>query len=123
MQIDYAPGQGRYDLAAEKPEAVTPKGGPFGSPDSQVGNFETAFSGAPVQVDSTFTTPDHSHMMMEPPASIAAWHGDQLLLWTSNQMIAWAVRDTSEILGISHEKIHISSPFIGGGFGAKLWLP
>ena len=28
--------------------------------------------------------------MMEPHASIAAWDGDKLTLWTSNQMIAWS---------------------------------
>lgn len=122
VEVAYAPTKGRYDLAAEKDNAVTPKAGPFGPPDTKVGDFDSAFAGSPVQIDSTYTTPAHSHMMMEPPASIAAWHGDQLLIWTSNQMIAWAVRDTSEILGIRHEKIHISSPFIGGGFGAKLWV-
>lgn len=122
IQVDYAPGQGRYDLAAEKPNSKPPKVGQFGPPDSKTGDFEGAFAKAPVTVDGTFTTPDHSHMMMEPPATIAAWHGDQLLLWTSNQMIAWAVHDTSEILGIRPEKIHVSSPFIGGGFGGKLWV-
>ena len=117
IQVDYAAAEGHFDLAAEKDRAVTPKGA-----DTKVGDFETAFAQAPVKVDSTYTTPDHSHMMMEPPATIAAWHGDQLLLWTSNQMIGWAVRDTADILGLKPEKIHVSSPFIGGGFGGKLWV-
>ena len=30
--------------------------------------------------------------MMEPHASIAAWDGDKLTLWTSNQMIDWSER-------------------------------
>lgn len=122
VRVEYAAAQGRYDLAAEKDNAKPPKVGQFGPPDTKAGDFEGAYSKAPVTVDSTFTTPDHSHMMMEPHASIAAWHGDQLLLWTSNQMIAWAVHDTSEILGLRPEKIHVSSPFIGGGFGGKLWV-
>ncbi|MBN9414129.1 xanthine dehydrogenase [bacterium SCN 62-11] len=122
VQVDYTPAQGRYDLAAEKPNAKMPKAGQFGPPDSKTGDFEGAFARAAVTVDGTFSTPDHSHMMLEPHATIAAWHGDQLLLWTSNQMIAWAVHDTSEILGIRPEKIHVSSPFIGGGFGGKLWI-
>ena len=117
VQVDYAAGEGHFDLATEKDGATTPKGA-----DSKVGDFETAFAQAAVKVDSTYTTPDHSHMMMEPPATIAAWHGDQLLLWTSNQMIGWAVRDTAQILGLKPEKIHVSSPFIGGGFGGKLWV-
>jgi xanthine dehydrogenase YagR molybdenum-binding subunit len=37
-------------------------------------------------------------------------------------MIAWAVRDLSQTLLIPKEKIRVMSPFIGGGFGAKLWI-
>jgi hypothetical protein len=40
--------------------------------------------GGSVKLDATFTTPDQSHAMMEPHASIAAWEGDKLTLWTSN---------------------------------------
>ncbi len=42
----------------------------------RVGDFEQAFAAAPVTLDATYTTPDESHAMMEPFASIAAWHGD-----------------------------------------------
>ena len=34
--------------------------------------------------------------MMEPHASIAAWDGDKLTLWTSNQMIDWGARRPRE---------------------------
>jgi xanthine dehydrogenase YagR molybdenum-binding subunit len=45
-----------------------------------------------VKLDRAYTTPDQSHAMMEPHASTAAWDGDKLTLWTSNQMIAWGGR-------------------------------
>ena len=64
--------------------------------DTSVGNFAAAFAEAPVQIDARYTTPDHSHAMMEPHASIAAWDGDKLTLWTSNQMIAWSVGDMAK---------------------------
>src|ERR1700712_2300362 len=35
-------------------------------------------------------------------------------------MIAWAARDLGETLLIPKENIRVSSPYIGGGFGAKL---
>ncbi len=60
--------------------------------------------------------------MMEPHASIASWDGDKLTLWTSNQMIAWGTGDMAKTLRIPKEKVHLISPFIGGGFGAKLFL-
>ena len=41
-------------------------------------------------------TPDQAHAMMEPHASIAAWDGDKLTLWTSNQMIDWGTGDMAQ---------------------------
>ena len=60
--------------------------------------------------------------MMEPHASIAAWNGDKLTLWTSNQMIAWSAGDLAKTLGMPKENVRLISPFIGGGFGGKLFL-
>ena len=123
VRVDYSRAEGRFDLHAEKAAAVVPvkiSGG--GEADSAVGDFEAAFAAAPVQLDATYTTPDQSHAMMEPHASIAAWRGDKLTLWTSNQMIDWSTTDLAKTLGIAKENVRLISPFIGGGFGAKLWL-
>ncbi len=60
--------------------------------------------------------------MMEPHASIAAWEGDKLTVWTSNQMIAWGVGDMATTLGIPKQNVRLVSPYIGGGFGGKLFL-
>ncbi len=73
-------------------------------------------------LDETYTTPDHSHAMMEPHATLAAWKGDKLTVWTSNQMIAWANGDLAKTLRMPKEKVRVISPFIGGGFGGKLFL-
>jgi xanthine dehydrogenase YagR molybdenum-binding subunit len=45
--------------------------------------------------------------MMEPHASIAAWDGDQLTVWTSNQMIAWGAGDVAKTLGIPKENVRL----------------
>lgn len=121
IKVDYLREEGRFDLAGQRDKAVKPqeKGD---TPDTAVGDFAAAFAAADVQLDETYTTPDQCHAMMEPHATIAAWEGDKLSLWTSNQMIAWAVRDMSETLLIPPERIHVSSPYIGGGFGSKLWV-
>ncbi|MDM0090145.1 MULTISPECIES: aldehyde oxidoreductase molybdenum-binding subunit PaoC [unclassified Variovorax] len=117
LRVDYAPAEGHFDLAQAK--ASQPK---LVSKDKKVGDFGTHFERAEVQLDSTYTTPDHSHAMMEPMASIAAWRGDQLTVWTSNQMIDWAATDLAKTLGIPKAKVRVISPFIGGGFGGKLFL-
>jgi xanthine dehydrogenase YagR molybdenum-binding subunit len=121
VRVDYVSARGAFDLSAAtgtaKPAPVT--GGPG---DTAIGDFAAAFAAAPVQLDATYTTPDEAHAMMEPHASIAAWDGDRLTLWTSNQMIDWNTADLAQTLGIAKDRVRVVSPFIGGGFGGKLFL-
>jgi xanthine dehydrogenase YagR molybdenum-binding subunit len=121
VRVDYDRVEGAFDLAAVKdsgkPARVT--GGPA---DTAVGDFAGAFATAPVRLDATYTTPDEAHAMMEPHASMASWNGDKLTLWTSNQMIDWSVGDLAATLGIPKENVRLISPFIGGGFGGKLFI-
>ncbi len=119
VRVGYGRSSGSFDLAASQSSAVKPKDG---TPDTAVGDFAGAFAKAPVKLDQRYTTPDHSHAMMEPHATMAAWKGSKLTLWTSNQMLNWAVRDMSETLLIPKEDIRVLSPFVGGGFGSKLWI-
>ncbi|MCJ2131005.1 aldehyde oxidoreductase molybdenum-binding subunit PaoC [Methylobacterium sp. E-045] len=121
VKIDYAEAKGAYDLAAVKDTGKPEKLGPAPA-DTSVGDFAGAFAGAPIQLDATYTTPDQAHAMMEPHASIASWEGDRLTVWTSNQMIAWAARDVAATLDMPQDKVRIVSPFIGGGFGGKLFV-
>jgi xanthine dehydrogenase YagR molybdenum-binding subunit len=118
VRVDYARTKGAFDLHAEKGAATKPTSG---KPDTAVGDFAGAFASAPVTFDGTYTTPDQSHAMMEPHATIAAWEGDKVTLWTSNQMIAWSVKDMALTLGIPKENVRMISPYIGGGFGGKLF--
>jgi xanthine dehydrogenase YagR molybdenum-binding subunit len=122
VHVDYVRTAGAFDLAAAKDSAGKPGPDRRGIPDTAVGDFPGAFAAAPVQVDQTYTTPDQSHAMMEPHASIAAWNGDELTVWTSNQMIDWSRTDLATTLGVAKDKVRLISPFIGGGFGGKLWL-
>jgi xanthine dehydrogenase YagR molybdenum-binding subunit len=122
VRVKYVRTDGAFDLAAATDSAITPEPGFGGPADTAVGDFVGAFAAAPVQLDATYTTPDQSHAMMEPHASIAAWDGDKLTVWTSNQMIDWGAGDLAETLRIPKEKVRVMSPFIGGGFGGKLFL-
>lgn len=122
IQARYDRAKGRFDLAAAVPGASLsePQNGNPGR--KALGDFEAAFAAAPVKIDQHYSTPDESHAMMEPFATIAAWEDDRLTLWTSNQMIAWAKGSMAKILGIPEEKVRVDSPYIGGGFGGKLFI-
>ncbi|ALK97490.1 xanthine dehydrogenase [Massilia sp. WF1] len=120
LKIEYAKGKGEYDLAKAKGGAKLAK--KEDKPETRTGDFNGAWAGAQVKLDGTYTTPDQSHAMMEPHASIAKWEGDKLTLFTSNQMINWGMKDLAKTLGIPEEKVQLVSPYIGGGFGGKLFL-
>ncbi|RYG33309.1 MAG: xanthine dehydrogenase family protein molybdopterin-binding subunit, partial [Burkholderiales bacterium] len=122
IKTDYAPEKGAFDLKAAKASAKKPKEEDGNKADTAVGDFAGAFAAAPIKLDATYTTPDQSHAMMEPHATIASWSGDKLTVWTSNQMMAWGKGDLAETLGIPHENVRLDSPYIGGGFGGKLFL-
>jgi xanthine dehydrogenase YagR molybdenum-binding subunit len=126
IRVDYRREEGRFDLeealktASLARDPYSPeKGGP---PESRTGDFEKAFAQAPVTLDELYTTPDQSHSMMEPHASIAVWNGDKLTVWTSSQMINWGRTDLATTLGIPRENVRFMSPYVGGGFGCKLFL-
>ena len=120
LRVSYAKEQGQYDLEKAKETAKKPK--EKDKPDTRAGNFESGYAKAPVKLDATYTTPDQSHAMMEPHSSIAVWNGDKLTLYTSNQMINWGKKDMAKTLGIPEDNVRLVSPYIGGGFGGKLFL-
>ncbi|MBK0018355.1 xanthine dehydrogenase family protein molybdopterin-binding subunit [Kosakonia cowanii] len=119
VDITYQRESGAYDLAAEQPAVNS---APESAPDNNSGDFDAAWASAEVKLDATYTTPDQSHMAMEPHASMAVWEGDKVTVWTSNQMVAWCRTDLATTLKLPEENVRIISPYIGGGFGGKLFL-
>jgi len=123
VRVRYARTKGSFDLAEAKKDGAKQQSQqplqPNPGLNTDVGDFDAAYAAAPVTLDATYTTPDHGHAMMEPHATIAAWDGDKLTLWTAIQIVSWGRRDLSKTLGIPKENIRIVSPYIGGGFGGK----
>jgi xanthine dehydrogenase YagR molybdenum-binding subunit len=120
VRIEYVKGKGEYDLARAKDGAKIAK--KEDKPETRAGDFNGAWASAPVKLDAVYTTPDQSHAMMEPHASMAMWEQDKLTIFTANQMVNWGMKDMAKTLGIPEENVHLLSPYIGGGFGGKLFL-
>src|ERR1700722_3306359 len=120
VQVSYDSAPGKFSFRSRLDQARHHQGG--APPDSAVGDFAGAFAAAPVQLDVTYTTPLQSQAMMEPHATLAMWEGDNLILHTSNQMLNQGRDAVARTLGIPVEKVRLISPFIGGGFGSKLWV-
>lgn len=122
VKVQYTRTEGKFDLAAARNAAQKAPEEEDSPSDTRKGNFANAFRAAPVQLDATYTTPDHSHAMMEPHATTALWNGDKLTVWTSNQMVDWSVADLAKTLDIPKANVRLVSPFVGGGFGGKLFI-
>ncbi len=115
VRVDYTRGTGAFDLLAARAGAKPHQR----QPDVRIGDFDGAFAEAAVKVGEVYTTPDQSHMMMEPHATIARWDGDELTIWSAQQIVGWARRDLANKIGVPQDKIRIVATYIGGGFGGK----
>jgi xanthine dehydrogenase YagR molybdenum-binding subunit len=122
VDVKYDRLNGKYALRTNLNEALVPKPNDAPAADSAVGDLADAFASAPVQIDVTYTTPLQSHAMMEPHATLAMWDGDKLILYTANQMLNQGQQAIATTLKIPVENVRLISPFIGGGFGGKLWV-
>jgi xanthine dehydrogenase YagR molybdenum-binding subunit len=122
VDVKYDRSGGNYALRDNLQQARVPHQKDGSPADSAVGDFASAFASAPVQIDVTYATPLQSHAMMEPHATLAMWDGDKLILHTANQMLNQGQQAIATTLKIPVENVRLISPFIGGGFGGKLWV-
>jgi xanthine dehydrogenase YagR molybdenum-binding subunit len=101
-------------------ESFVPPGVGIGTPaEVHRGNVEAGLASASKQIAATYETPSQYHNAMEPHAVVATWDGDTLSVDTPSQGLALAQGRLAGLFGISPDKIHIRSPFLGGGFGSK----
>jgi xanthine dehydrogenase YagR molybdenum-binding subunit len=92
----------------------------IGSPsEAHRGDVEAGIAAASKRIEVTYETPSQYHNPMEPHAIVAAWDGDTLSIDTPSQGFTIAQGRLAGLFGISPDKIHIRSPFLGGGFGCK----
>ncbi len=101
-------------------ESFVPPAVGVGNPsEMRRGDVRAGLMAASKRIDATYETPTQYHNAMEPHAIVAAWDGDNLSIDTPSQGLAIAQGRLAGIFGISPDKIHIRSPFLGGGFGSK----
>ncbi len=87
------------------------------------GDAETAFGQAAVKVDQTYITPVETHNPMEMHATIAVWNEakDKLTLYETTQGVVNHHNTVCQMLDMPLESVHIISPFVGAGYGSKLF--
>src|ERR1700733_7129727 len=114
----YEPLPARVGLDAD--ESFVPPAVGVGNPsEMHRGDVKAGLAAAAKRIDAIYETPAQYHNAMEPHAIVAAWDGDTLSIDTPSQGLAMAQGRIAGLFGISPDKIHIRSPFLGGGFGSK----
>jgi xanthine dehydrogenase YagR molybdenum-binding subunit len=122
IHVEYESEPGRFDFESVEDEASIPPRVLFWPPESRVGDFDRAFDRAEVTVDVQYRTPFEFAQPMEPPACLAVPHGEDLTLYTSTQVVSWAREQIARTLRIDGERVHVVSPYVGGGFGVKIYI-
>ncbi|MBN8808452.1 MAG: xanthine dehydrogenase family protein molybdopterin-binding subunit [Sphingomonas sp.] len=88
----------------------------------EVGDAEGALRDAPHRVDHLYRTPRHNHNPIEPHAATIAWIDGELILHDASQMVTAQAQTIGEVFGLEPGQVHLTSPYVGGGFGCKgLW--
>ncbi len=92
---------------------------PPGSSIAEGGSIEAGEKRAGSLVDSTYFDGYVAHAPMEPHTATVRLEGDRATVWPSSQTPFPAKDETARVLGIPPAKVHVISPYLGGGFGGK----
>jgi xanthine dehydrogenase YagR molybdenum-binding subunit len=86
------------------------------------GDAAAAFEHAEILHEATYWTPAETHNPIEMHGAVASWNGDRLTLYSSTQGVIFERNALAEVLGVPVDRIDVLSPFLGSGFGGKLFL-
>lgn len=126
--VDYEPLPGVYEprtaLAPGAPAVHEDRPGNIAkSYKIERGSVDEDFAGCDFVFEEEFDTSLVQPCYMEPFGVIAGWEPDgRLMVWTGIQSAFNARAEIARALGIKPSSVAIKVPFIGGGFGGKIWI-
>ena len=86
------------------------------------GDVEQGFADADHIFEHQFTTQPVLHVPLEPLVSIAAPAQSSITLYSATQSPSFVRIEIARLLGWSESQVQVKVPFLGGGFGAKLYI-
>lgn len=107
--------------ADDDPAVVLTTYGPVERKQSERGDAENAFAGAPIKLDQTYVTPAETHNPLEVHSTTAIWEGSSLTLYESSQGVVNLRGVLAQMFGLPKENVRVITQFVGSGFGSKLW--
>lgn len=87
------------------------------------GDVEEDFATCDYVFEDDFSTHRVSGLPMEPFGAIAKWETNgRLTIYTPLQSVFQGRNEIAKALGITPTQIAVKAPFVGGAFGAKIWI-
>jgi CO/xanthine dehydrogenase Mo-binding subunit len=86
------------------------------------GDVDKAFAQAAHVFEHEFRTQKVLHLPFEPFVSIADYKGDRLTLYTASQGPSFVRIEIARLLGWPENRVRVKVPFLGGGYGGKLYI-
>src|ERR1700680_5151351 len=86
------------------------------------GDVDKAFAGAAHVFEHTFRTQNCLHLALEPYASIGDWKETGLTIYSGAQGPSFVRTEIARLLGWPENRVRIKVPYLGGGFGGKLYI-
>lgn len=86
------------------------------------GDTERAFAEADHVFEHTFRAQQVMHTPLEPFVSIADFKDGKLTLHTASQGPSFVRIEIARLLGLPENRVRVKVPYLGGGFGGKLYI-
>jgi CO/xanthine dehydrogenase Mo-binding subunit len=86
------------------------------------GDVEAGLAEADVVHEATYTTADNTNNPLGLFATVAAWDGETVTVHDATQWPAYAQATIAEVLGIPPAAVRVHAPYVGGAFGAGLFV-
>ena len=86
------------------------------------GDPEAGFAAADHVFEHTFRTQQVMHTPLEPFVSVADYADGRLTLHTASQGPSFVRIEIARLLGLPENRVRVKVPYLGGGFGGKLYI-
>jgi CO/xanthine dehydrogenase Mo-binding subunit len=86
------------------------------------GDFDTAYAAAPHKFEHEFKTQKVLHLPFEPFACICDYKDEQVTFYDSSQSPSFVRIEMARLLGWPENKVRVKVPYLGSGYGAKLYI-
>ncbi len=114
VSATYVKGDHQTDLKANLANGITTR-------KDYLRGQDDAYKTAAVKIEQEYTLPTEVHNPTELHATIARWDADdKLSVWTKSQGVMASQRNIAQAFKLEPTNVRVTSPFVGGAFGAAL---